>query len=306
MCVFRTSSYVSECDHTHHVHHVTYHTCGSSWCRQVLCFDFRSLWQNKRSDWCWLHRNGFWLWRCFCVSKFMKISLKYINMKYQQYPCSLPYHDDVIKWKHFPHYWPFVRWIHRSPVNSPHEGQWRGALMFSMICTRTNGWVNNGEAGDLRRHHANYDVTVVLCQNRSGLTQDDMCTGIKAICKLTHVISIITPRNWMLVCFSIQYISTQHNSTPQKVLAAKVWAERNCLETASRCKPHVGRVNTTCHGHTVSILLIYWFTLHDDVIKWKLFRYTDPLLGESTRHRWIPFTKASNAELWSFLCSAAE
>ena len=28
-------------------------------------------------------------------------------------------HDDVIKWTHFPHYWPFVRGIHRSPVNSP-------------------------------------------------------------------------------------------------------------------------------------------------------------------------------------------
>ena len=39
-------------------------------------------------------------------------------------------HDDVIKWKHFPSYWPFVRGIHRSPVNSPHKGQWRGALIF--------------------------------------------------------------------------------------------------------------------------------------------------------------------------------
>ena len=42
-------------------------------------------------------------------------------------------HDDVIKWKHFPRYWPFVGGIHRSPVNSPYKGQWRGALMFSMI-----------------------------------------------------------------------------------------------------------------------------------------------------------------------------
>ena len=25
-------------------------------------------------------------------------------------------HDDVIKWRHFPRYWPFVRGIHRSPV----------------------------------------------------------------------------------------------------------------------------------------------------------------------------------------------
>ena len=50
-------------------------------------------------------------------------------------------HEDVIKWKHFLRYWPFVRGIHRSPVNSPHKGQWRGALMFSLICAWINGWV---------------------------------------------------------------------------------------------------------------------------------------------------------------------
>ena len=71
-------------------------------------------------------------------------------------------HDDVIKWKHFPRYWPFVRGIHRSPVNSPHKGQWRGPLMFCLICTWINGWVNNRGAGDLRRHRAHYDVTVML------------------------------------------------------------------------------------------------------------------------------------------------
>ena len=70
-------------------------------------------------------------------------------------------HDDVIKWKHFPRYWPFVRGIHRSPVNSPHKGQWRGALMSSLICAWINDWVNNGKAGDLRRHPAHYDVTVM-------------------------------------------------------------------------------------------------------------------------------------------------
>ena len=73
-------------------------------------------------------------------------------------------HDDVIRWKHFPCYWPFVRGIHRSPVNSLHKGQWRGALMFSLICARINGWVNNGEAGDLRRHRAHYDVTVMTLE----------------------------------------------------------------------------------------------------------------------------------------------
>ena len=91
------------------------------------------------------------------------------------YPCSIvtlvlcgQYHDDVIKWKHFPRYWPFVRRIHRSPVNSPHKGQWRGALMFSLISAWMNIWVNNRKAGDPRRPFGHYDVSVmygkVLCK----------------------------------------------------------------------------------------------------------------------------------------------
>ena len=71
-------------------------------------------------------------------------------------------HYDVIKWKHFPRYWPFVRGIHRSLVNSPHKGQWRRALMFSLICVWINGWVNNHEAGDLRRRRTQYDVIVMF------------------------------------------------------------------------------------------------------------------------------------------------
>ena len=71
------------------------------------------------------------------------------------------YHHDVIKWKHFPRYLPFVRGIHWSPVNSPHKGQWRGALMFSLICVWINDWVNNREAGELRPHRSQYYVTVM-------------------------------------------------------------------------------------------------------------------------------------------------
>ena len=71
-------------------------------------------------------------------------------------------HDGVIKWKHFPRYWPFVRGIHRSPLNSPHKGQSRRALMFSLICVWINGWVNNHEAGDLRCYRTHYDVIVTF------------------------------------------------------------------------------------------------------------------------------------------------
>ena len=47
------------------------------------------------------------------------------------------------------------------PVNSPHKGQWRRALMFSLICVWINDWTNNREAGDLRRYRGHYDVTVM-------------------------------------------------------------------------------------------------------------------------------------------------
>ena len=70
-------------------------------------------------------------------------------------------HDDVIKRKHFPRYWPFVQGIHQSPVNSQHKGQWRRALMFSLICVWINGWVNKREAGDWRCYCAHYDVIVM-------------------------------------------------------------------------------------------------------------------------------------------------
>ena len=52
--------------------------------------------------------------------------------------------------------------------NSPHKGQWCRALMFSLICARINSWVNNREAGDLRRHRAHDDVTVMI-PNHNGV-----------------------------------------------------------------------------------------------------------------------------------------
>ena len=75
---------------------------------------------------------------------------------------NLYHHYDVIKWKHFPHYWSFVWGIHRLPVNSPRKGQWSGALVYSLICAWTNSSANNEDTGDLRCHCAHYDVTVMM------------------------------------------------------------------------------------------------------------------------------------------------
>ena len=103
-----------------------------------------------------------WLKKYGCV--LMSLLWWYINIYiyiYRPHSLLFLHHDDVIKWKHFPRNWPFVRRIHRSPVNSPHKGQWRGALMFSLIFAWINGWVNNSEAGDLRRYRGHYDVSVM-------------------------------------------------------------------------------------------------------------------------------------------------
>ena len=94
-------------------------------------------------------------------------------------------HDDVIKWKHFPRYWSCVRGIHWSPVNSPHKGQWRGALMFSLICVWINGWVNNRDAGDLRRYRGHYDVNVMSNQNIIILMRENVFENWK--CRLQNV-----------------------------------------------------------------------------------------------------------------------
>ena len=67
-----------------------------------------------------------------------------------------------------------LRGIHQSQVNSPHKGQWRGALIFSLSCAWINGWVNNRDAGDLRRYRAHYDVIVmkiVFITSKSKLVQ---------------------------------------------------------------------------------------------------------------------------------------
>ena len=112
-----------------------------AWCRQATSHYLSSCWTKSLSS--------------YGVTRSQRVkSSAYLVAKMAR-------HDDVIKWKQLPRYWPFVRGIHQSPVNSPHKGQWRGALMLSLICICIKGWVNNREAGDLRCYPAHYDVTVM-------------------------------------------------------------------------------------------------------------------------------------------------
>ena len=111
----------------------------------------------------WLESIYMWPWYCLLENKDMSTTIRiFLQCTFGCWSrySSARSHDDFIKWEHFPRYWPFVRGIHRSPVNSSHKGQWHGTLMFPLMWAWINGWVNNGEAGDLRCHPAHYDVIV--------------------------------------------------------------------------------------------------------------------------------------------------
>ena len=88
--------------------------------------------------------------------KYSHDTIIHLNSKDTRSYCGT-WHNDVIKWKHFPGYWPFVWGIHRSPVNSPHKGQWRGALIFSLrlnkrLSKQSWGWWFETPSWSLWRH----------------------------------------------------------------------------------------------------------------------------------------------------------
>ena len=91
------------------------------------------------------------------------------------------------------------------PGNSPvtlTKGRWRGALMFSFICAWINGWVNNREAGDLRRHRAHYDVIVMETTQNTGIHEYTK----KCLLTLHITKGQVTSFLWRF-CFSITDIS---------------------------------------------------------------------------------------------------
>ena len=101
--------------------------------------------------------------------------------------------------EYFPRYWPFVRGIYRSPVNSPHKGQWGEALMFSSICAWINGWVNNRGAGELRRRRAHYFVSVI---NKANAPVNSLSTNqlqTRQDCNLCTFLDITECRLFILI-----------------------------------------------------------------------------------------------------------
>ena len=125
-------------------------------------------------------------------------SFNFMKFHHQMQTAISSSHDDVMKWKHVPCYWPCVRGIHRSPVNPPHKGQWHRALMFSLICARINGWAHNREAGNLRHHCAHHDATVMKDQLESMGNILDVMIWKRCL----HYQSFVRGIYWWLMDFS--------------------------------------------------------------------------------------------------------
>ena len=146
---------------------VDLHTCSSSHCFALNILPLTPAWLEQFGIiWKTIFTSitNIFFWKRYTLSYEMRVVFPYFasiinpSSPYMNLAIITPIevlHDDVIKWKHFPRYWPFVRGIHRSPVNSPHKGPWRGALMFSLNCALNKqswGWWYETLSRSLWRH----------------------------------------------------------------------------------------------------------------------------------------------------------
>ena len=103
--------------------------------------------------------------------------------------------------------------------------QRRGALMFSLICTRINGWVNNREAGDLRRNRAHYDVTVMIrwISNFAGNVKVDNCILITPRYNDVTMSAMASQITRLTIVYSTVYSRRRSKKTPMLRVTGLYW-----------------------------------------------------------------------------------
>ena len=180
----------------------------------------------------------------------------------------LSFHDDVIKWKHFPCYW----WI---PLPRASDAE---LWFFSLICAWINGWVNSPDAGDLRRHRADYDVTVMF--NFNFHYDQAIPPGIVATYTQgtdDQPISVLGPqkkfelrnRFWSLICNSLLIVAVRFTGvfscgfcpTPFRYLTLWVLfithATRLHSPDGMAIKPYQPPLPSRFHLHVITLRLLF-------------------------------------------------
>ena len=206
----------------------------------------------------------------------------------------------------------FVRGIHRSPVNSRHKGQWRGVFRISLICAWINVWVNKREAGDLGRHSAHYDVTVmsrkdldshgfgtvryaVFVFHKEGF-QRHALPQYRKIYRYIFMVKLHDKKEFWnrylchLWSLSLNMDSLFIHSCKSNNTHYKVW-----YKITYPLLNFNGIINSSDAFPFMCVCMVHCRSgvLHDDVTEWNYFP------------RYWPFvsTKASDAEVWCFLWS---
>ena len=155
-----------------------------------------------------------------------------------------------------------MKGIHQSPVESSHNDQWRGTLMFCLICTWTNDWANNWDAGNLRRHRAHYYVTVMstpFCRwDRYTLDLAPYRGYWRTGFWRGWVIEVLVAVEKLWKCFYICYVSTNNFSSLRgntTLLGARGWPlSRRQIQ---------GHCNNWKHLKFTNISIEYALRLHD-------------------------------------------
>ena len=146
--------------------------------------------------------------------------------------------------------------------------------MIPLICAWINDCANNREAGDFRRHRTHFDVTVMGKPHVVGEFPSNRVSNAERVSiQWRHNVSL-----WWIITY--------------------VWPVIGCLyiflpTPKRKCRRVDGICVTGCNEQHMMTPL-----------NWNIFRVTGPLWAESIGHRWVPPTKASDAELWWFLWSS--
>ena len=164
----------------------------------LYCFSYLELPRSLNSNFLWATNLGHDRRKCISSPKTLCAMITKTLAARSNWPgISAGFHDDVIKWKHFPRNWPL------SLVNFPHKGQWRGALMFSLIYAWINDWVNNHEAGDLRRQHGHYDVIVMQWRDGENCMTLNFVKGSRLL-YIRHIIHVLGLRQHWFEGYTVE------------------------------------------------------------------------------------------------------
>ena len=181
-----------------------------------------------------------------------------------------------------------------STVYSVHKGQWRGTLMFSLICVWTTGWADYRDAGDLRRNRAHYEVTLTCDHEKGnrGVNYDGMLWHAMIYLLPFCVVIQVDASSSPCVSITSSWTSSKTSNRPSSATKRRAygsWLPGKFARIIQRTATQEYSSSLKCYERTM-------MTSSNGSI----FRVTGPLCGEFTSHWWIPLTKASDAVLGSF------